>query len=85
MLQIGAFYETVGYDAAAMMEYGGYRPMGGRSSDLPRAGCPEAHLQQVLKQLVEEAGLTVVSNSNPDSLRCHGDGAYSRQYQPKVL
>ena len=59
--QIGAFYECVGYDAAMLMEYASLNPMGGVRSEVPRAGCPEKQIHDVLKQLTEHAGLSVVS------------------------
>lgn len=58
--QVGAFYEAVGIDAVLLMEYAGLNPMGGTDRQTPRAGCPDVNLQQLLKQVVEEAGFEVV-------------------------
>lgn len=69
-LQIGTFYEAVGYDAALLMEYGGYKWVRRHRVDptIPCVGCHADALQWMLKQLVNEAGLTVVRCNN-----CHHD------------
>lgn len=60
MMQVGAFYEAIGIDAVLLMEHCGLNAMGGTQKEVPRAGCPEANLQQHLDQLVQGAGLDVV-------------------------
>lgn len=61
---MGAFYESAGYDAALMMEHGGFKAMGSdkknNENEIPRAGCRQEQIQDVLKLLVEDAGLSVV-------------------------
>eukprot|EP00775_Hariotina_reticulata_P013292 gene13292-13422_t len=59
LVRVGAFYEAVGIDAVLLMEHCGLNAMGGPHKDVPRAGCPEANLQQHLDQLVQGAGLDV--------------------------
>ncbi len=58
-MQVGEFYEAVGYDAVMLVQWAGLNPMGNRS---PRAGCPVVNLRRVLHALVGEAGISVVRN-----------------------
>jgi DNA mismatch repair ATPase MutS len=60
LLQVGKFYEAVGLDALLLNEYGGLNMMGD-NLEVPRAGCPEDNILQVLDDLVGKAGLSVVS------------------------
>jgi hypothetical protein len=60
LLQVGKFYEAVGLDALLLIEYGGLNMMGD-NLEVPRAGCPEDNILQVLDDLVGKAGLSVVS------------------------
>lgn len=38
VLQVGDFYESIGFDAVLMVQYAGLNPMGQK---LPKAGCPK--------------------------------------------
>eukprot|EP00882_Tetradesmus_deserticola_P028740 GHRQ01032023.1.p3 GENE.GHRQ01032023.1~~GHRQ01032023.1.p3 ORF type:complete len:139 (+),score=76.94 GHRQ01032023.1:429-845(+) len=58
LVKVGAFYEAVGLDAVLMVEYCGLNFMGS-NWEVPRAGCPEANLLQLLRLLVDGAGLGV--------------------------
>ncbi|KAG6509990.1 hypothetical protein ZIOFF_027998 [Zingiber officinale] len=41
LIQVGDFYEAIGFDACVLVEYAGLNPFGGlRSDSNPRAGCP---------------------------------------------
>lgn len=41
LIQVGEFYEAIGFDACVLVEYAGLNPFGGlRSDSIPRAGCP---------------------------------------------
>jgi DNA mismatch repair ATPase MutS len=62
LLQVGAFYEAAGVDALLLVEYAGLNFMGSNLG-VPRAGCPEANIHQTLRVLVEEMGLSVVSEA----------------------
>ena len=57
--QCGDFYEAIGTDAVILVQFAGLNPMGNRSP--PRAGCPKGNIHRVLADLVQGAGLTVVS------------------------
>lgn len=40
-MQVGDFYEAVGFDACILVEHAGLNPFGGlRSDSIPKAGCP---------------------------------------------
>ena len=58
-LQVGEFYETMGTDAVMLVQHAGLNPMA--SGSPPRAGCPIVNLRRTLYDLVEQAGLSVVS------------------------
>lgn len=58
-MQVGEFYETMGIDAVLLVQHAGLNPMG--VGDPPRAGCPIANLRRTISDLVEQAGLSVVS------------------------
>ena len=58
-LQVGEFYETMGTDAVLLVQHAGLNPMG--QGDPPRAGCPIANLRRTISDLVEQAGLSVVT------------------------
>lgn len=58
-VQVGEFYETMGTDAVLLVQHAGLNPMG--QGDPPRAGCPVANLRRTISDLVEQAGLSVVS------------------------
>jgi DNA mismatch repair ATPase MutS len=60
LLQIGAFYEAVGLDALLLVEYCGLNFMG-TNREVPRAGCPDSNLSQLLDDLVGKVGVSVVS------------------------
>lgn len=60
-LQVGEFYETMGTDAVLLVQHAGLNPMG--QGDPPRAGCPIGNLRRTVADLVEQAGLSVVSCS----------------------
>ncbi|KAL2613189.1 hypothetical protein R1flu_024881 [Riccia fluitans] len=48
----GEFYESVGFDACVLVEYGGVNPLSGVKIDtIPKAGCPLANLRQTLDEL----------------------------------
>ena len=58
LIQVGEFFETMGYDALLLVEYANLNPMGGVHSDnVPRAGFPLKNLRQSLKDL-NSAGLS---------------------------
>ena len=59
LMQVGEFYETMGIDAVLLVQHAGLNPMG--VGDPPRAGCPIANLRRTISDLVEQAGLSVVS------------------------
>ena len=64
VLQVGEFYETMGTDAVMLVQHAGLNPMG--QGDPPRAGCPVVNLRRTISDLVEQAGLSVVSSSSPN-------------------
>jgi DNA mismatch repair ATPase MutS len=40
-VQVGDFYEAIGFDACILVEHAGLNPFGGlRSDSIPKAGCP---------------------------------------------
>lgn len=57
-LQVGEFYETVGLDAVVLMQYCSLNPMAGKP--FAACGAPLGNINQVLKELVREAGFSVV-------------------------
>ena len=59
LVQVGEFYETMGIDAVLLVQHAGLNPMA--QGDPPRAGCPVANLRRTISDLVEQAGLSVVS------------------------
>ena len=61
VLQVGEFYETMGTDAVMLVQHAGLNPMG--QGDPPRAGCPVVNLRRTISDLVEQAGLSVVSST----------------------
>ena len=63
VLQVGEFYETMGTDAVMLVQHAGLNPMG--QGDPPRAGCPVVNLRRTISDLVEQAGLSVVSSTPP--------------------
>jgi hypothetical protein len=41
LVQVGEFYEAIGFDACILVEHAGLNPFGGlRSDSIPKAGCP---------------------------------------------
>lgn len=58
-MQVGEFYETMGIDAVLLVQHAGLNAMA--QGDPPRAGCPVANLRRTISDLVEQAGLSVVS------------------------
>ncbi|VAH34047.1 unnamed protein product [Triticum turgidum subsp. durum] len=41
LVQVGDFYEAIGFDACILVEHAGLNPFGGlRSDSIPKAGCP---------------------------------------------
>ena len=60
-LQVGEFYKTMGTDAVMLVQHAGLNPMG--QGDPPRAGCPVVNLRRTISDLVEQAGLSVVSST----------------------
>lgn len=60
-MQVGEFYETMGTDAVLLVQHAGLNPMG--QGDPPRAGCPIGNLRRTVADLVEQAGLSVVSTN----------------------
>lgn len=65
VVQVGEFYETMGTDAVMLVQHAGLNPMG--QGDPPRAGCPVVNLRRTISDLVEQAGLSVVSSPPPMS------------------
>uniref|UniRef100_A0A383WAI2 DNA mismatch repair protein MutS-like N-terminal domain-containing protein n=1 Tax=Tetradesmus obliquus TaxID=3088 RepID=A0A383WAI2_TETOB len=62
LVKVGAFYEAAGIDALLLVEYAGLNFMGGPKPEalkVPRAGCPEGQLQEKLRILVQQQGLSV--------------------------
>ncbi len=56
-VQCGEFYETVELDAVVLMQHASLNPMGKKH---PQAGAPLANITQLLKDLVQGAGFSVV-------------------------
>ena len=61
-MQVGEFYETMGIDAVMLVQHAGLNAMA--QGDPPRAGCPVANLRRTIHDLVEQAGLSVVSGQS---------------------
>lgn len=57
-MQCGEFYETIGLDAVVVMQYASLNPMGKK---WPQAGAPLGNIRQLLTDLVQGAGFSVVS------------------------
>ncbi len=70
VLQVGEFYETMGTDAVMLVQHAGLNPMG--QGDPPRAGCPVVNLRRTISDLVEQAGLSVVSSSSNRQILLYG-------------
>ena len=68
-LQCGDFYETIGLDAVVVMQYASLNPMGKK---YPQAGAPLGNITQLLRDLVQGAGFSVVSNGSQLSLQPQG-------------
>jgi hypothetical protein len=58
-MQVGDFYEGLGYDALVLMEKAGLNPMA-PGSGVPRAGLPKGNIHKVTRSLTLEHGFTVV-------------------------
>lgn len=61
--QVGEFYETIGLDALVVMQCCSLNPMSKRY--YPHAGTPLANIHQILRDLVPEAGFSVVRTIFP--------------------
>lgn len=58
-LQVGEFYETIGLDALILMQFCSLNAMG--EKPWCQAGAPLGNIDQIHRQLVLEAGFSVVS------------------------
>lgn len=67
-VQVGSFYEALGYDAILLVEHTGLNPMPIKRG-MPHAGCPLTNIRSVLAALVSQ-GFTVVSASSCTAVVC---------------
>ncbi|KAJ8909195.1 hypothetical protein NDN08_005887 [Rhodosorus marinus] len=69
LVRIGEFYEAVGVDAIMLVQHAGLNPMG---RGVPRAGCPAVNLRRTLRDLVLDAGFSVVVCEEVPELYSYG-------------
>jgi hypothetical protein len=67
LVQVGDFYESMGYDAVMLVEHAALNPMGQRAF---KAGCPLGNLHRTLDAL-REAGLSVAVCEEAPAERVH--------------
>ena len=83
-LQCGEFYETIGLDAVVVMQYASLNPMGKK---YPQAGAPLGNITQLLRDLVQGAGFSVVSFA-PQHLSLqpeYSDSLHIKAQKPEFL
>ncbi|KAK3258887.1 DNA mismatch repair ATPase msh1, partial [Cymbomonas tetramitiformis] len=65
LLQVGDFFEAMGYDAVMLVQYCSLNPMG--TTGVPRAGCPLQNLRRTLDDLTSSGFSVAVCQEAPEA------------------